>query len=283
MPRNVDDLPSLPERARDSHKGDYGKVLLIAGSPGMCGAAVLSARAALRSGSGLVTVAIPGELSHGVTAAVPEAMHLHLTDADDLPDDLDDRFDALGIGPGLGTSDSSRRLVERALASWSGPQVIDADALNIIAAGLTTVRKDDRIWTPHPGELERLTGETPRTRNERIAACERFVAARGGVVVLKGHESVIHDGERYTINETGNAGMATGGSGDVLTGIIASFLGQGLEAFDAARLGAHVHGRAGDFACSDIGDTSLIATDLVECLPDAFKSLSGDFRGHLLP
>lgn len=242
----------------------------------MCGAAVLAARAALRSGSGLVTVAIPGELSHGVTAAVPEAMHLHLSEADGLPDDLDGRFDALGMGPGLGTSEHSRRLVERALASWSGPQVIDADALNLVAAGLPTARRNDRVWTPHPGEFERLTGDTPRTGKERIAACGGFVATRGGVVVLKGHQTVIHDGERYTINETGNAGMATGGSGDVLTGIITSLLGRGFGAFDAARLGAHVHGLAGDFACSSIGETSLIASDLVDCLPDAFKSLSDD-------
>ena len=273
MPSQVHDLPSLPPRARDSHKGDHGRVLLVAGSPGMCGAAVLAARAALRCGSGLVTVAIPAALSHGVTAAVPEAMHIHLTADDDLPEDLDGRFDALGIGPGLGTSDRSRRLLERALGSWSGPQVIDADALNLVAAGVPTSVHAERVWTPHPGELERLTGQTPREKNERVTACECFVAQRGGVIVLKGHRTVIHDGERYTVNRTGNPGMATGGSGDVLTGVITSLLGQGLGAFDAARLGAHLHGAAGDAAAARVGEASLIASDLVDCLPDAFASL----------
>jgi NAD(P)H-hydrate epimerase len=279
-PAPVRALPRLAQRPRRSHKGSFGKVLLVAGSPGMSGAAVLAARGALRGGAGLVTVAVPDSLAGAMTVAVPEATHILLPELSDpdypapletrLPRDLEARFDVLAIGPGLGISPASRLLVAKALERFTGPQVVDADALNLVAAGLALAPCAQRVWTPHPGEFERLTRETPHTDAERVAACERFARARGGVVLLKGRRSVTHDASRYAINLTGNPGMATGGAGDVLTGLIAALLGQGFDAFDAAQLGAHLHGLAGDLAARRLGETSLTASDLVDFLPSAF-------------
>jgi NAD(P)H-hydrate epimerase len=181
------------------------------------------------------------------------------------------KFDAVAMGPGLGTSEGSRELVEAVLFLYEGPIVTDADALNIVAlypetAGTPSPR---RVWTPHPGEFQRLTGEKPVGDADRIAACGRFVRRFGGVVVLKGHRTVVVEDDRAYVNETGNPGMATGGAGDVLTGMIASLLGQGFAPFDAARLGVHLHGSAGDLAVARVGEVSLIASDIVDHIPAA--------------
>jgi NAD(P)H-hydrate epimerase len=292
-------LPALPLRPADSHKGTYGKVLLAAGSQGMAGAAILTARAALRGGAGLVTAALPRSLSAAVTAGAPEATQLSLPEPESpayeeqlraaLGSDLDDRFDALAVGPGMGTAPQSRLLLESVLAQIRRPQVLDADALNLVAAGVRPGRLESRVWTPHPGEFRRLAGASPQSAAERVSACRRFVEQRGGVVVLKGHRTVVHSGERYFINITGNAGMATGGAGDVLTGIIVALLAQGLEAFDAARLGVFLHGLAGDLAARSLGQAAVVASDLIDFLPAAQKHvaralsppsrLSGDTRG----
>jgi NAD(P)H-hydrate epimerase len=246
----------------------------------MSGAAVLAARSALRSGSGLVTVALPASLSPVIAAASPEATQLLLPEPGDvdyrerlaaaLGENLE-RFDALAIGPGLGTSAGARHLVALLLETFGGPHLLDADALNLIAMHpeIAARREPRRVWTPHPGEFERLTGELPRGEAERRAAAERFVRARGGVIVLKGHRTVVADGERCFINRTGNPGMATGGAGDVLTGVIVSLLGQGFPPFEAAALGARLHGRAGDLAAAILGECSLVAGDIVEHLPAA--------------
>lgn len=272
-------LPPLPARPPESHKGTYGKVLLVAGSPGMAGAAGLAARAALRSGAGLVTVALPGSISAAVTACAPEATQLLLPEpgcsgyerqvAALLGSDLDERSDALAIGPGLGCSSHSRFLFEAVLERSQKAQVLDADALNLIAAGARSEARDCRVWTPHPGEFRRLAGNAPSGEAERISACETFVQKRRGVIVLKGHRTVVHDGERYFVNVTGNAGMATGGSGDVLTGIIVSLLAQSLEPFAAACLGVYLHGVAGDLAARSLGLPSVVASDMIDYLPDA--------------
>jgi len=277
----IRNVPRLPVRRHDAHKGDFGRILVVAGSPGMCGAAILAARAALRAGAGLVTVAIPASLSTALAVAVPEATQLVLPE----PADADHAaradsalapavlagFDVAAIGPGLGTGDASRRVVAVVLERFAGPQVVDADALNLVATGVLVTPRSDRVFTPHPGEFERLTAERPRDEAARVEACERFATRRGGVIVLKGHRSVVHDGERYSIELGGNPGMASGGSGDALTGVIAALLGQGLGAFDAARLGVFLHARAGDLAARRFGAPSLIASDLVDCLPDAFR------------
>jgi NAD(P)H-hydrate epimerase len=279
-------IPGLPPRLPDTHKGTYGRILIAAGSPGMGGAAILAARAALRAGSGLVTVAVPAELSGALAMGVPEATQLILPDPagpdyrkcllDALRGKLE-RFQALAVGPGLGVDASASFLVETLLQSFHGPQVVDADALNILAAEpAIALRRDvERVWTPHPGEFERLTGSRPVGEAERISLSRRFVAERGGVLVLKGHRTVITTAGYYSINESGNPGMATGGAGDVLTGIIASFLGQGLPPFAAACLGVHLHGRAGDWAAARLGEVSVIAGDIVESLPQAIREHQG--------
>jgi NAD(P)H-hydrate epimerase len=279
----VADLPRIPPRAPDTHKGTYGRVLIVAGSSGMPGAASLAALAALRTGSGLVTVALPASISLAVAAAVPEATQLLLPDETDLEgkdrllaalgSGFERRLDAVAIGPGLGTGGRARVLVEEVLRRSGCPVVIDADALNILAASpeIAGAPRADRILTPHPGELERLTGEKPRGDAERLGAAARLAARFGAVAVLKGHRTIIVEGDRHAVNETGNPGMATGGSGDVLTGIIASLLGQGFGPFDAARLGVHLHGSAGDVAAGDVGEASLIARDIIDSLPEAIR------------
>ena len=277
----ITDLPPLPDRAPESHKGTYGRVLLVAGSPGMPGAAVLAARAALRSGAGLVTVAFAESLAPVFTAAVPEAMQLHLPEpgsaghdqeiAGRFGQDLSGRFDAVGAGPGLGTSPESRKVLEYLLSQYSGPQVLDADALNLVADGLQPGDCAERVWTPHPGEFERLTGIRPSGDDERIEETARFATGRGGTVLLKGNRTVVHDGDRFYVNLTGNPGMATAGSGDVLTGLITALLGQGTGRFESAQLGAWLHGFAGDIAAESLGQPSLTATDLINYLPEAFR------------
>jgi len=281
--KRIFELPGIPRRERNTHKGTYGRVLIVAGSPGMAGAAVLAARGALRAGSGLVTVALPASISTLVGAACPEATQVLLPELDDpdfhgkmlkvLGGRLESGTDALAVGPGLGTSGGSCALVEEILENYSGPHVLDADALNLIAAfpAIQQITRPLRVWTPHPGEFQRLTGEKPRDMAERVAACARFVERFGGVVVLKGHGTVVLEKDRYYINTTGNPGMATGGSGDVLTGVLASLLGQGLAPFEAACLAVRLHGSAGDFAADSLGEASVTAGDIVESLPRAIR------------
>lgn len=282
-PTQVFEVPALAPRPRDSHKGTYGRVLIVAGSRMMPGAAILAARAALRSGAGLVTAAIPEAISCALAAAVPEATQLFLPDPageggssalrETLAARLESGADSAAIGPGLGLDARAHALVECTFRSGRCPIVVDADALNLVAKdpGLRPAYPDRCVWTPHPGELQRLSGEKPSGEAERVAASARFVERFGGVVVLKGHGTVVHDGSRYYVNPSGNPGMATGGSGDVLTGVIAALLGQGLAPFEAAVLGVSLHGTAGDLAAAVLGEPSLVAGDIVEYLPEAFR------------
>jgi ADP-dependent NAD(P)H-hydrate dehydratase len=273
-------LPRLPVRDPNSHKGDYGRALLIGGSRGMSGAIALAGRATLRSGAGLVTLAVPRCVQDIVAAMEPSYMthalpddegHIIASSADDLLA-LTDGATAVALGPGLGRSPSMVSFAERLVREVTQPMVVDADALVALAerpAALAAAR-GPRILTPHPGEFARLTGK-PYDEKDRTNAAAAL-ASDNVIVVLKGYHTVVTDGTRFSLNQTGNPGMATGGSGDVLTGVITGLLCQGLSPFDAARLGTHIHGLAGDLAAADLGQVSLIASDLIGYLPKAFQT-----------
>lgn len=278
-------LPRLPVRKPENHKGDFGRVLLIGGSRGMTGAIVLSASAAIRSGAGLVTVGVPDRCLETVAAFNPCYMSVPLPndengrlslDAKRPILDLASRANCLAIGPGLSINPGITRIVAELYRSYPGPMVIDADALNALAAlPAIPMPAGERILTPHIGEFRRLIREERSVESCRARATD-FAANAGAVVVLKGHRTLITNGEALRENSTGNPGMATGGSGDVLTGIISALLGQGMSAMDAATLGVHVHGLAGDLAAGELGQVSLTAEDLVSALPLAFQELKYD-------
>ncbi|HEV3258700.1 MAG TPA: NAD(P)H-hydrate dehydratase [Gemmataceae bacterium] len=281
----VTTMPVLPPRPVDSNKGSFGRVLVVAGSRGMSGAAVLCAGAALRGGAGLVYLAVPEGIQDRVATANPCYLTIALpqddrgqvagrAEAELLP--LLQANDVVALGPGLGRSRELTTLVTTVLAQARVPLVLDADGLNALEHHSAELRRHAGpvVITPHPGEFARLAGcqvaDVQARRQERAA---RFAAEHGVIVILKGYGTVVTDGRRVYVNTTGNPGMATGGTGDVLTGLIAALLGQGLEPFAAAQLGVHVHGLAGDLARDELGEVSLIASDLVEFLPHAFRNL----------
>lgn len=279
-------LPALPERPVDGHKGTFGRVSLVGGSVGLSGAICLSSMAALRSGSGLVTACVPRSVQMLVAAFEPCVMSIGLPDdaAGLLPptpaviDEILQGRDAVGCGPGLGRSPAAAALTRAMLLSSDCPLVLDADSLQQeLPQLLKQHRRCPCVITPHPGEFSRLTGlsssEIAGSR-ERLAA--EFACEHNTIVVLKGHRTVVTDGARWFLNGTGNSGMATGGSGDVLTGIVTSLLGQGLPAFEAAAIAVHVHGLAGDIAAEKHTPRGMIASDLLHCLPDAWKQLQAD-------
>ena len=257
----VYDTPRLPKRRADAHKGDYGRVLVVAGSRGFSGAAVLCGGGALRGGAGLVTVACPRDVQDVVAVGNPCFMTFALTGSvGDLP-----KADVIAVGPGLGLDAAG--MVRDLLAHFAGPVVIDADALAATPRG-TFARAVPAVLTPHPGEFARLLGKTVgEVQADREGLAVGFARAEGVVLLLKGFRTVVTDGVRVFTNTTGNPGMATGGCGDVLTGLIAALLGQGLSPFEAAALGAWAHGRAGDLAAERVGEVSLTALDLLDHLP----------------
>ena len=280
-------LPKLPPRREDAHKGDFGRALLIGGSRGMAGAIALAGLACLRSGAGLVKLAVPEcilNLAAGfepsymtVPLACDKAGRIRPRALEQLAEPLA-AATCVACGPGLGQSKKLTQVVRSLYETVTQPLVIDADGLNALAAseeGLPTAA-GPRILTPHPGEFARLA-ELPaevKSRDEQIESARELAAEQGLVIVLKGHRTLITDGDRMATNETGNPGMATGGTGDVLTGVITALVCQGLSAFDAAVLGVHVHGLAGDLAAAELGQVSLIASDLLRYLPKAFLSVS---------
>jgi len=286
--RKVTDVPSLVPRAADAHKGDFGRVLVVGGSRGMVGAPALAANAALRGGAGLVTVAAPETVQLAVASLCPCATSIPLAcDADGrLSPAAGDQVaraagvaDCLAVGPGLGTGEPQQRVV-RAAAGQAEPCVLDADGLNNLEPGWAGARRAPMVLTPHPGEFARLRSlSVAEIQADRQAAA--VAAARGWadaapgdadlVVVLKGAGTVVTDGRRVYVNATGNPGMATGGSGDVLTGLIAALMGQNMTPFDAAVLGVHLHGLAGDLAAERLGQVCLTAADILEALPEAFR------------
>ncbi|WP_425618379.1 NAD(P)H-hydrate dehydratase [Anatilimnocola sp. NA78] len=283
-------LPQLPPRKPDSHKGDFGRALLIGGSYGMAGAIVLSGMACLRSGAGLVRLAVAEPMLAQVAGFDPCYMTTALA-WDGLSADFQRRLakaqiDAalrdvtcVAIGPGLGRSSTRTKIVRHVYETTTQPLVVDADGLNALAE----IAKADeqppahpgpRVLTPHPGEFSRLADRKFTSRDEQVAVAKKFAAQWNVVLVLKGQETLITDGDRHELNQTGNPGMATGGTGDVLTGIITALICQGLSPFDAAVLGCHVHGLAGDLAAAEVGQISLIATDVIRFLPAAFQQVS---------
>ena len=276
----------LPEREPGTHKGDYGHVLIVAGSLGKGGAAVLAARAAVRSGAGLVTVAVPEPILSVVDLGSIESMTLPLSagGAGQIVDAAADRVLAaaegksvLALGPGVGQEDETAGAVRRIALEVQVPLVLDADGINAFAGRCAELagRSAETVLTPHPGELGRLLGiSTSDVQGDRFAATRRAAVEAEAVVVLKGHRTLVATpGGEVHVNTTGNPGMASGGTGDVLTGLIAGLLAQGLGALDAARLGVYLHGLAGDLAAARTGEAALAAGDLLAYLPAAFLQL----------
>lgn len=283
-PVPVNEVPRLPRRRFDAHKGTFGKVLIAAGSRGMAGAAVLCGRSALRSGAGLVQVATPACVQSVVAAGNPcyttFALHQHSdgtlteTAAADLAA-WAKSADALALGPGLGQGNDVKQFVIRAMNEVvNQPAIVDADGLNAMSPFTDEykTRSIPLVVTPHPGEFARLSGHSmDEIQEKREELAVEFAAKFGVVLLLKGAGTLVTDGTRLYRNSTGNPGMATGGSGDVLTGVIAALLAQGLTPFDAAVLGAWVHGRAGDLAAAATGEIGMTAADIVEHLPQAIR------------
>ncbi len=276
------DLPRLPRREASAHKGSFGLALIVGGSRGMAGAVALAGMAALRGGAGLVRLAVPDACLDTVAAFDPCFMTVPLASDrkgrisfDAVPQIMAcaGQATAVALGPGLSRSAGLDSLVNRLYATLSYPLVLDADGLNALAARLGQIRTPagPRVLTPHPGEFMRLDGQMPRSEEERIEAATRLAVRLGAVVALKGHRTVVSDGRQVYVNETGNPGMATGGSGDVLTGLVTSLICQGLACFEAACLAVHLHGLAGDGAAESVGQESLVASDLVVNLPVAFS------------
>ena len=261
-----------------ANKGDMGSALLIAGSYGMAGAAVLAARACLRSGVGKVTVHTPARNCTILQTAVPEAV-LHLDSDDDMfTDDIDtSRYASVGVGPGLATHEDTAIALVTQLRDTHCPVVLDADALNILSTHQAWIQQlpEGLIMTPHPKEFDRLAGMCFSCDYARLDKARQMAGQLGAYIVLKGHYTAIcmPDG-RVVFNTTGNAGMATAGSGDVLTGIITALLARGYDRRHACLLGVYLHGLAGDLAVRDKGEESLVAGDIVEYLPQAFRHLS---------
>jgi ADP-dependent NAD(P)H-hydrate dehydratase / NAD(P)H-hydrate epimerase len=260
-------------REKFDHKGSFGHALLIAGSYGKIGAAVLSARAALRSGTGLLTVHVPACGYEIMQTSIPEAM-VSIDNDTEIFSSLPElnRYSAVGIGPGIGQDKKTVAAFTKLLETSDKPLVIDADALNMLGANQELIHLIPKksILTPHPKEFERLVG-TWKNDFERLEKQVEFAKKTGVIILLKGANSSIAapDGTVF-FNNTGNPGMATGGSGDVLTGVITGLLAQGYSPLDAALIGCWVHGRAGDRAAGHFGQISLIASDLIDYLPEAF-------------
>lgn len=282
-------LPTqLLRRKADTHKGDYGHVLVIAGSPRFSGASVLTAEAALRSGAGLVTIALPRGINNAIIKIKPkEVMTLPLvqtrqgaisSSAFTVLRSFILKVSVVVIGPGLGSDTSTKMLVRLLVASVKKSLVIDADGLNALVGNLSLIvkgaaKRPVTVVTPHSGEMARLKWcLVDKIQRERKEVAKSFANDYNCITVLKGHRSIVASpaGQLY-INYTGNPGMATAGSGDVLTGMIAAFIGQGIPGFEATRAAVYLHGLAGDIAALNKTETCLIASDIIDSIPQAFK------------
>ena len=287
---------AFPQRAATDHKGSSGHLLVLAGSPGKTGAAAMTAMAAMRSGAGLVTLGVPHSMNPVLESLVTEVMTVRLPETDqgvldesafDTVVDLIDGRRCLAIGPGLGTDASTGRLVSRLVETSPVPLVIDADGLNLIAADTTVLarRRAPIVLTPHPGEMARLSGHTTaEIQSDRVGHARAFAERHHVHLVLKGAATVVAspDGTVF-VNPTGNAGMAAGGMGDVLTGIIAGLITQGAAVGLAARAGVYLHGAAADRLAEQKAAVGYLATEVMHAIPETVWCLRGETAGHALP
>ncbi len=292
-------LPTrLSRRVIDSHKGDFGHVLILAGSARFTGAAVLCAKACLRSGAGLVTLGIPQSLNKAFIKIKPlEIMTLPLPETKVATlcgsalakiRKFSKKIDVLVVGPGLSQNRSTQGLIRKVISEFAKPLVVDADGLNALAGHLKILTakryplppqadpptaENAMILTPHPGEMAGLLGiDTAQVQKDRKKVAKDFVNRYNVILVLKGHQTIVSEKlKKLYINKTGNPGMAKAGSGDVLTGIVAAFLAQGLNAFDAAKYAVYLHGLAGDLAAKEKSQLAMVASDIIEKIPQAIK------------
>ena len=275
----VDTLPALPHRPTDGHKGLFGRLLIVGGSEGMIGAPAFAGAAAFRMGAGLVQVAVPREILTAVLSIEPEMIGLPLLENGDEDALLQaaDKADAIVIGPGLGQSPQSRRRLDL-LCRLEKPMVVDADALNMLARGdrWPETFKASAVLTPHPGEMSRLgklIGRTsvPSDDAGRMDLAAQAASAFEQVVVLKGARTVITDGQRVYVNQTGDSTLSKGGTGDILSGMLGCLLAQKLGRFDAAALAVHLHGRAGELAGQRHTSRAATAQDIIDAIGTATK------------
>jgi len=281
----LDVLPLFSPRPSQAHKGNFGHALVVGGSRGMSGAPIMTAQAAVSAGAGLVTLAVPESLLTVAECSVLEALKSGLPDAGGSFDAaaveqalaLSESMNVIALGPGIGRAAGAVELVQAMIGKVKAPLVIDADGINAIAGDLSVLAQaqGDIILTPHPGEMARLLDTTTeQVQNDRIGCAIDFARIHGVVVVLKGAQTIVADPDgMYWINPTGNAGMASGGMGDVLTGLIAGLIAQGAHPTHAAVAGAYLHGIAGDIARDKVGEKALTAGSVLKTMPDVFKAI----------
>jgi len=275
----------LLKRKSDTHKGDYGHILIIGGSLGLSGAVCLCARAALRSGAGLVTVGIPKSLNSIFEIKLTEAMSLPLVDQGGALSQKAfsnikrflNKTDLIVLGPGAGLGVTTKKLIVRIVKEVDKPMVVDADALTALSSNLGALlnRKTKTIiLTPHLGEFSRLVKlDVSKIKKNRKELVKKFSLRYNLTLVLKGSRTLVSNGQKTFENNTGNPGMATAGAGDVLSGVISGLLSQGIDSFEAAKLGVYLHGLSGDMAARDKTQNCLIASDIIDYLPSAIKRL----------
>lgn len=268
----------LPPRDKNAHKGNVGKILLLCGSKGFTGAAALSALGALRVGAGLVYLGVPSSIYEIEATKLNEPIIFPLEDKDGMLAEESvetisqylEKVDVVLVGPGIGLGEGTQKVVKYVLEKFYGPVVLDADGITLVSAHKNVLRDrtGQTVITPHGGEFYRLMGKKPL---DRCKSAVEMAQTFGCVTVLKGHHTVITDGIHGFINKTGNPGMAVGGSGDVLAGMIAGLIGQGLSPVDAAACGAWLHGAAGDICARKMGQYSMLPSDLLQVLPRLMK------------
>lgn len=273
-----DILNILPDRLPETHKTDYGRILLLCGSHGYTGAAALATMGSLRVGAGLVYLGVPKCIYSIEAAKLLEPIILPLSDADgmlsfDAKSQIEaklSQMDAVLIGPGLGVSEDTRQLVIWILKNYKGPIVVDADGINVLSGHIDVLRERayPTVLTPHNGEFRRLTG---LTCTDRIESAVKAAKSISSIIVLKGHNTVITDGEVVYVNHTGNPGMAVGGSGDVLAGMITGLIGQGIRPLEAAAAGVWIHGAAGDVCANELGMYSMLPSDMLGVISRLLK------------
>lgn len=273
-----DVLKILPDRLPETHKSNYGRILLLCGSRGYTGAAALAAMGALRVGAGLVYLGVPdciyaieaAKLLEPVIIPLPDKDGMLSVEALSIIEQKLSHMDAVLIGPGLGVSDDTQKIVIWILQNFHGPVIIDADGINVLSGHIDVLRERayPTILTPHEGEFKRLTSMDCEIR---VTSAIKAANDTSSIMVLKGHDTVITDGQTTYINPTGNPGMAVGGSGDVLAGIITGLVGQGIEPLKAAAAGAWIHGAAGDICAEELGQYSMLPSDMLGVISRLLK------------